>query len=451
MNTLKAGFARIDITPMLGIPLAGAFELRPASEIMDPLEATALAVSDGKTTALFVSLDVLQVPRILAKDLQQAIMEATGVPVECIYLHGTHTHSGPFVYKENPHPLVQEHLRTLTHKAADACVMAIKDLKPAKMGWAVGKESRVAFIRRFRMKDGSAMCNPGIHNPEIEGYIGKIDDRVNILRFDRGEDDSLVLVNFGNHPCVVGGTGISADWPGFMRRTVEAALPGCKCVFFNGCEGDVNHINVFLKDTDRPLTYDQDEKFKKQRYDYTRYIGRVMAGTVLQEFDRVKYVDVDSVRCLQRTVQIPNNIPDPSEVPAAKKLVERLEAGEVDALHAEYPGMMFETVMGNARRITKMENGPAYEEMEITAIALGNVAFVGYPGEPFSEVGFRTKNTEGWELILPTACTNGGQGYFPMEYDYKDATYEAVASRFKPGAAELLISNAKEMLEQLKA
>ena len=93
------------------------------------------------------------------------------------------------------------------------------------------------------MKDGSVRTNPGVDNPHILHPIGDVDERVNVLRFDR-ESDSLVLVNFGNHPDVVGGCKISADWPGFLRNTVEKALDNTKCIFFNGAQGDVNHVNV---------------------------------------------------------------------------------------------------------------------------------------------------------------------------------------------------------------
>ena len=43
---------------------------------------------------------------------------------------------------------------------------------------------------------------------------------------------------------VVGGCKISADWPGLLRRNVEKILDGTKCIFFNGAQGDVTHVNV---------------------------------------------------------------------------------------------------------------------------------------------------------------------------------------------------------------
>ena len=56
----KAGFARVDVTPPLGIPLVGYFRPRPADGIFDPLCAECVAVSDGVNTALIYSVDSLQ-------------------------------------------------------------------------------------------------------------------------------------------------------------------------------------------------------------------------------------------------------------------------------------------------------------------------------------------------------------------------------------------------------
>lgn len=46
-----------------------------------------------------------------------------------------------------------------------------------------------------------------------------------------------MLVSFADHPDTVGGCKISADWPGFVRRTVEKVLDNTKCIFFNGKQG----------------------------------------------------------------------------------------------------------------------------------------------------------------------------------------------------------------------
>ena len=58
-----AGFARLDITPPLGIPLTGYYRSRYADGVLDPLEINALAVSDGEKKAVLLRLDCPFSPR----------------------------------------------------------------------------------------------------------------------------------------------------------------------------------------------------------------------------------------------------------------------------------------------------------------------------------------------------------------------------------------------------
>ena len=97
-----------------------------------------------------------------------------------------------------------------------------------------------------------------------------------------------------------------------------------------------------------------------------------------------------------------------------------------------------------------LENGPESFMLPMTALSLGPIAFVSIPGEPFTDIGVKIKDTPGFDLILPCALTNGFFGYFPVQSAYDEGGYEARATRYKAGVAETLISAAKELLEQIK-
>ncbi|MBR2977014.1 MAG: hypothetical protein IKC50_01910, partial [Oscillospiraceae bacterium] len=61
---LKAGFARIDISPMtLSVPMGGfgANELRMSNEIVDPLYAHTTALESGEESCLYICVDLLGV------------------------------------------------------------------------------------------------------------------------------------------------------------------------------------------------------------------------------------------------------------------------------------------------------------------------------------------------------------------------------------------------------
>ena len=451
MSQLFAGFSRVNITPMLGIFVTGYFKPRYAEGVLDELEINTLALACGDTKVVLMSADLCGINQKLAQILTEDICAATGLPREGVYIHTTHTHTGPAMpgrrTEESEVKLIDEYWQTLRRKFADAAVLALADLKPARMGYGIGEAPNIAFVRRFRMRDGSVRTNPGVDNPEILHPIGDVDERVNVLRFDREGGDTLVLVNFGDHPDVVGGTKISADWPGFVRRTVEKTLDNTRCIFFNGAQGDVNHVNVhprggYLND----MFMDFDDVARG--YKHAQYMGRVVTGGVLQAFDKVKYVDVDSIKCLQKIIRIPSNMPDPADLPEAHRINDLHVAGKDDEI--PFKGMMLTTVVAKAARMVRLEHGPESFEMPLTAVAIGPVAMFGIPGEPFTGIGRALKDTEGWELILPTCNTNAKEGYFPMMECYEEGGYEAGGSNYKAGVAELLIEEGQAMLKTLK-
>ncbi len=459
MNVLKAGFSRVNITPVLGTPIVGYFNPRYAQGVLDELEINALALSAGDDKIVLMSADVCMISQNVKDAICTAVCDTTGLTQDQVVIHSTHTHTGPYVSLEGKvvlgtkteegvaADLVREYTCHIVKKFVAAAVMALADLKPAKMGWAVGKAPNIAFIRRFRMKDGSVRTNPGVGNPDILHPIGDVDERVNVLRFDREGAETIVLSNFGCHPDVVGGSLISGDWPTLYRHRLEKSLDNVKTLFFNGMQGDVNHVNVNAKNGDlNDMFHDFDDV--SRGYGHSRHMGNVVAGAVLQVYDKVNYVEVDSIRSKLKTISVPSNMPKPEEVALAHKYNDLHNAGRDDEI--PFKAMELTTVVAEAARIVRLENGPETFSMHLTGVAIGNVAMVGIPGEAFNGVGIGLKEAEGWDLVLPCCLTNGSMGYFPMQDAYDEGGYEAKSSSFKAGTAELLIKEGKALLKELR-
>ena len=446
MNNLMAGFARVDVTPPLGIAINGYFVPRIADGVRDPLEINCLALSCGETKVVLLSMDNTGIANEVLAEIFLAVQAATGLPKEAIYIHSTHTHTAGALLPNLDGPIEQEYKKFTCRKMADAAKLALEDLQPAKMGWRAISVPNLAFSRRYRMKDGSVRTNPGIGNPDIGEMIGKPDDQLRVLRFQREKDD-LVLLHFGMHPDTVGGCKFSADWPGFARRTLEQAIPGVKAVFFNGAEGEIGCQNTSPTSGDlNGLSLDFDDVWRG--YEATRHIGRKIAGTALQIFDTVQFVDVDTLSFGRRQIKVPANVPTPEQLPLAKKYADLHNEGHDDQI--PYTGMQLTTVVAEALRMVRLADGPEYFDMFLSGIGIGPVALMGVPGEPFAGVSFGVQDAEGWDNVLVTCNTNGKEGYFPMQDAYDEGGYEARSSAFAPGVAELMIAEAKALLQELK-
>lgn len=448
MEGLCAGFARVNITPLMGIPLAGYYETRISDGVLDELEANALALSLGQTKLIVISVDHLGIEQRWLDPIRHYVADTAGIPLEGLFVACTHTHTAPLIRQEATDAAQRGYLSFLQGRLADAARLALADLKPAKMGWAVGRAPGIAFERRFRMKDGGIRTNPGVHNPDIVGPVGQPDERVSVLRFDRENAQSIVLVHFGVHPDTVGGCKVSADWPGFARRFVERAIGNVRCILFNGTQGDVNHVNVAPKEGElNDLAMDFDDVMRG--YGHARHMGRTVAGAVMQVFDKVRYIPVHFLGALQRTVQAASNMPRPEELPLAR---------QYDKLHREhrdgeipYEGMMLTTVVAEAERILQLEHGPEAFPLNLSVLAIGDVALLGIPGEPFAAVGQAIRaGTQDWQLVLSCCCANGYEGYFPMIDAFEEGGYEARSSIFQAGVAETIVREGLSMLAAIR-
>lgn len=443
---LKAGFARVNITPPMGINLAGYYIKREADHVLDDLYAVATAINDGNTTAVLVGLDAIYVAKDGTQKIRDFVSEELNIPPECIFIGCSHPHTAPIFQYDHPDEKIKEYFKSAKLAVRDAAKLAIDDLRDAKVGYGIGNAPRIAFSRRFRMKDGSVRTNPGVKNPDILEAIGEIDERVSVVRFNR-ECDDIVLINFACHPDTIGGTGVSADWPGFAKRTVEAAIPGTKCIFFNGAQGDVNHVNVFpCPGEENGLHKDFDDV--DRGYLHARHMGNVVAGAVLQVFEKVAWCNENDIKVGKSAIKVPANRPSPDEIPLATKYSDLHAEGRDDEI--PFKGMQLTTVLADSARILRLKDGPDFFEIPVTAISIGDIVLIGIPGEPFSSVGMAIKAVESrFGIIIPCALTGGMFGYFPNTEAYNEGGYETATSNYKSGVAEVLTEEIAKLIRKL--
>ena len=132
----KAGFARVDITPSLGTPIVGYFEERRAKGILDNLEANVLAVSDGERTAVLLAADLLGIAGVAFNAaVRRRIAATAGVAEDAVYIHATHTHTGPGAGKAGAGRTdlfdgTDFYNEFLSARLADVARLAVDDLAP---------------------------------------------------------------------------------------------------------------------------------------------------------------------------------------------------------------------------------------------------------------------------------------------------------------------------------
>ncbi len=433
---LKAGFARLDVTPPLGIYLAGYPQVRLADTVRDPLYVNAVVFTDGEKTVAAISLDQIGLPLKRSIPMREAIAARTGLDFNAIILACTHIHTGPAISNVT-FPDDEEYNQTLTKRIADAVVIAMQDCKPAKLSYARSEAKHISFVRRYKMKDGSTATNPGRHNPNIDHPIGEPDESVQVIRVVREGGKDIIMVNFQVHPDVVSGTGLSADFPAVARNTVEAALGDVHCVYFNGAQGDTNHVDVNCPEWD-----------KNQGMPQAIHMGHTIAGAVLSVCDKCAPMDCEKVDFTTIDIEVPLNIPKPEEIPWAEKVLKDFAEGNMDEYKKQPMGIPIATSC--AKRILALKDSAPTRKLPITAIRFGDIGMTGAPGEPFTDIGRNTKARSPFTMTFYCCCCNGYESYYPIRSAYEEGGYEAKTSRFKAGIAEAITEGNVEALNKIK-
>ena len=179
-NSLRAGFSRVNVTPSIGTPIIGYYIERKVCGVLDELEINSVMLETKGGSALLMSIDNCGIGSARLTPLRKRISDTIGIPCDSIFIASTHTHNGPgasLTFGEND-DMLKEYWKLLLQKCVDAAVLAKNDLRSARIGYGEGEAKNVAFIRRFRMKDGSIKTNPGVHNPDIVAPVGEVDERV---------------------------------------------------------------------------------------------------------------------------------------------------------------------------------------------------------------------------------------------------------------------------------
>ncbi len=434
----QAGFARLDITLPLGTGMAGYFEPRYATDVRDPLSLNAIAFSDGEQTSVLITVDALGMRYMFCDEVRALIEEKAGVPADHVIINALHQHTS-FVMRPKGGTCALEdktYIDVLYRKFADVAKMAVDDLTDATLFVGVAPATvPLSFIRRYRMKDGSVKTNPSSkYADQILGPAGKSDNDVRLLRFVREGKKEIALVNFCTHPDVIGGYKISADWPGFVRRFVEEEH-GVHCLLVNGFQGDVNHINFQIP---------KEERFPAgSGYKHCAYMGRVIADTVNLIWDKGEAKEGGAVRAAQTAIYNRTRTDGAEDYDVCKPIYDEFMKTFKIPEDAAIKDLAY------LRRVAEMRTDPIWRRVPVSAIAVGDIAFVGLGGEPFSHYGEAIREGAPDKMIITCTCANGFEGYLPTAAAFEEGGYEATASAFTSDLEEQCVGAAVELLKNL--
>ena len=385
-GSVRAKWFRADITCPVGTLLAGYGPHDVSVEKLDDLEACGLCLDDGERRVLVVSFDLLGLDHDLVSAIRRTLAEIVGTEESKVLLTCTHTHGGPNTRwgwsrdatTINRTPPNEPYVLQMTN----ALFAAARDMS-ARTDW---KTCRVGFYsmqvdenrnRRYKTPDNCTAAaeyrrvlldiNPEIADKEL-GLIALIDGKT--LR------PLYVIGNYAAHPLAAHAPGragyrITADFPGVFRRHILQEM-GCEAMFVSGACGDLvpkeNELGV-----------------EGARRAGVNLAKAAMGGFLdVQRGDQRFLLKEPKVDALLKTIDVPLNA-------------------------------RFSKLLGRDR-----------QRMEFHCLAVGDVAFVGVPGEYVCSLGLEIKwhspfvrtfvaynSTDYLSYVLPVHETCAG-GYGPQ-------------------------------------
>lgn len=410
------GASIVEITPPGGGAMAGfAARLSGAQGHHDALTVRALVVDD---TAL-VTVDVIGIDA----GLSARVRARSPLPAANITIAATHTHGGPVSMPGRLSiPADPLYLQQMETAILNAIEQAADARAPARLYGGSGEEPGFAINRRHRG--------------------GPVDRGVPVMRFDRMDGTTIAyFVSYACHPVVLGADNLlwTADYPHFVRATLEDACPGSVALFATGCAGDVNtgHSAAASLSAQRQAdrTYAQAQRIGEGvarsalSADMTELSGPIGSA---EAFDDLRFESRESSAGanLARTWRAASRTP-----------------GDIHDIWANWA----ENKMGR-----DLDQIPA----RCTALHWSGARIIGLPGEIFAQTALDLRHALGdGGPVHILAYADDNPGYIPPQEEYAAGGYEVdEAHRFygmgasiAPGVAEALSSAAQRAAETAAA
>ena len=424
---IRAGAAQVKITPPIGVSLAGYFHDRVAQRIRDDLFCRAVVFEAGGERIALASCDLISLGVELVQCAKDMVSERTGIPGSNVLVCATHTHTGPETRVGRCVPTHDAWLRALPERIAEAVTQASEEMFDAILFPGRREETRIGSNRLGRRPDGSEVFGKS----DVIGAAGPIDPEMLALAVkDREGTVRAVVVNYAMHPDVIGGGSadfVSADWPGELGNAL-ASFYGEQVVtlLLNGTCGDINHHTW--------------EATRQPRGGPRKSVqmGRALAGLAINATETAEPMEGAACGAALEFLEVPyytRGEPLRSEIEAMRARGDlRASEGYTVRLFDEWP---FD---GKSAQVP------------VQVLRLGDLAFVGLPGEIFVRWGLEIKHWSPGTHTFVVELANGWFGYVPTTDQAHRGAYGAkpiLSRRLCADAGRQMVDEAQVMMCRL--
>ena len=387
-------------------------------------------VLDAQQRICLVSLDALNTLLPMTRSAARRIAAATGIPIDNILICATHTHRGPPMNSAFGQPRA-EYVRRLEEGSVLAAVKAVAAMDDAKSAaqstvlFGQSQEATVGRNSRLLLKDGCIGWD-GYEEQDVVRPTGPYDPDLYVLALRRADGKYAGLAfnhsvhNIGHiradclSPCFYGLTALEIE-----RRH------GATTLFLPGAFGSTHNIT-----------------YNNSGVPAEECVHRAVAA-IEEALGRLQPSVPGVVQVLNREFAY-----------HVRRFDEAREALAVKAYLEKYAP---QRVPGQVDWFRKMREEMTPHQGEacqtrLQIIRLGDLVFVGIPGEMFARLGLELRRRSPFRHTCIIGLTNENIGYIPDRRAYADGGYQTWAgghSKLEVGTGEAMVDQAVAMLDEL--
>src|ERR1700730_771497 len=401
-DQLRAGAARREITPAVGVPLSGFIaRLGVSTDVASPLFTRALVLSARQTTLVLVQMDLLALAQWHVDEIRRSCRRMFGIPPENVLISTTHTHSGPGLL------------------SVRGCLVA-----GIKYQWSVIKKTTQAIEqahaarRHASLRTNRVPFRLGVNRRQKTeaGIVLGFDSKKPAPRFldvaevRMSDGNSCVLFSHAAHPYILGGDSllISGDFPSFACRSLEESI-ATNAMFLNGCAGDIAPQRAF-----EGLAAAQEEgarlSMAVRNAIGKAYKTRAVPLSVGSAYVHLPHATLPSLADLERMkVEQERTIrPEERQNPVI--------AAKIRAAFEDWADALGQIIQG-ADALQ-----PVFSEVQVFRI--GDLCLLGISGEPFFATGQNISNGSPADNTWVLGYCNAYSGYLPTALAFREGGYE---------------------------
>jgi len=421
-KTLKVAAATAEIIGDDSMEIAGGISPGHVVGQEGKLRASAIVI-EANTKVCIVSCDVLVLQRDILDEVCRKIESEEKIPFENILITSTHTHHAPTTvtvhgYKRD---------KIFSQRVKDAIVSAVhkanrklKNALAASMYFRLGQESTVGQNSRLLLKDGTIWW-VGSRDDAVRP-TGPFDPELPVLAFKQANGTlEALLFNHSSHNIGVRRGGRSPSFYGLAAQELEEELGGMT-IFIPGAFGSTHVLSLSMDERILRIKNAVKEAFSKSE---KRQIPTITS--VKKEFKyRVRNFDEDA-----------------EEKAVSYYCNKRLGGNPEDIIK----------VFRMMRKDLAKHQGELRKSW-LHVILIGDIAFIGVPGECFGQLGTEIKRRSPFRYTYVIGLANDYIGYIPDNEAYDLGGYQVWTgfhSFVERGTGEAIVEQAISLLEKLKA